>query len=149
MHDPLFLRNVALVFFFAFAMLWVAVPLGLTLGLPPLLVAVIAVPCSITGAALVIWLIRPFSDFVHKHLSERDRRGRVKLIFRVWRRSGIPGLGVLGPLLVGPPLTIAVGMLLGALPKRLIAWTSLGIVIWTSFMLGLWYFGREWFKFIT
>jgi len=135
--------EIATVVFFSFGMLWVAVPMGLIFGLHPLLVAAIAIPCSIAGASIVILIVNPLRNWVRRHYSERNRRGQVRTIFKVWRRFGIPGLGILGPLLVGPPPTVAIGLLLGADTRSLILWTSAGIVTWTAFMEILWWLGRD------
>jgi len=143
--DATHIGNLALVAMTALGMLWVAVPLGLTLGLPTWLVALICIPCSVFGASLVILLIHPFRGFVRRHFSERNRRGQVRYIFRIWRRTGLPGLGVLGPLLAGPPPTMAIGLLLGAPPARLLAWTAFGISVWTGFMIGAWILCRDLF----
>ena len=143
--DTTQIRDIALVATAALGMLWVAVPMGLTLGMPTWLVAVICIPCSIIGSALVIPLVLPFHKFLRRHFSERNRRGQVRYIIRVWRKSGIPGLGLLGPLLAGPPPTMAVGLLLGAPPLRMLTWTGFGISIWTGVMVGSWILARDLF----
>lgn len=145
MFESVELPSLLLLILLGIGMLWVAVPMGLTMGVPPWLVAALVIPASIAGAALMIWLVSPLREFVRKRYPERNRRGRTRLIFRVWRRSGLPGLGILGPLLVGPPPTMALGVILGASAKRLLLWTSLGIIVWTSFMELLWLFGHDWF----
>jgi hypothetical protein len=145
MPDAVSYVDIALMAFFALTMLWVAVPLGFGLGVPPLAVALIVIPCSIFGATLVIWIVAPLRGIVRRRYSERNRRGEIRYIFRIWRKCGLPGVGILGPLLVGPPPTMAIGLLLGSNPRRLLAWTSLGIVLWTGFMELVWWLGRDMF----
>jgi len=144
--DSAHIHGLLVLAFFSLGMLWVAVPMGLAMGLNPFMVACIAVPCSILGAACVIVLIRPLRDWVRKRYSERNKRGHLRLIFRVWRKAGLPGIGLLGPLLVGPPPTMAVGLLMGAKPAKLLAWTSAGILLWTTFMEVSFFFGKTWFS---
>lgn len=142
--DTLHAHNLLILAAFSLGMLWVAVPMGLAMGLNPLLVACVSIPCSILGASCMIWLIRPLREWVRKRYSERNKRGHLRLIFRIWRKAGLPGLGILGPLVVGPPPTMAVGLLLGANPAKLLAWTSAGILLWTTFMELSFFFGKSW-----
>jgi hypothetical protein len=63
---------------------------------------------------------------------QKEKKGKQGLIDRVWQRYGVIGLGLLAPLLTGAPLGIALGLTLGASSGRLLFWTSVGIVLWST-----------------
>ena len=75
------------------------------------------------GERLRTWLVR-------RH-GRKEQKGQRGLIYRVWHRYGVIGLGLLAPLLVGGPLGAALGLALGAPAGRLLLWMSLGIVLWS------------------
>lgn len=121
------------VFALSIVELWAAVPAGLALGLPPALVwlatATGAVSCIIVvvfaGDRLRTWLVKRFGH------GRRAEGGRLRSI---WERYGVVGWGLLGPLVLGAPLSAAVGVGLGAPRGRLAIWLSAGVVLWTTIL---------------
>ena len=109
--------------------LWAAIPAGTALGLPPLLNGIASALGAVIGALLIIvagdrlrsWLLK-------KREKTHSRESR---IYKIWDKYGVIGLGLLSPLLTGAPLGAAIGISLGAPPKRLFFWMSIGIVVWT------------------
>ena len=109
--------------------LWAAIPAGTALNLHPLLNGLASGLGAILGAVLVIVLGDRLRNWLlKKRQKKQDPNSR---IYRIWQKYGIIGLGLLSPLLTGAPLGAAIGISLGASPKRLILWMSIGIVLWT------------------
>ncbi len=109
--------------------LWAAIPAGTALKLHPLLNGLAAGLGAIIGALLVIILGDRLRNWLLKK-KEKEQKNR-GWIYRIWEKYGVIGLGILSPLITGALLGAAIGISLGASPKRLILWTSVGIVIWT------------------
>jgi len=125
--------------------LWVAIPTGTALSLHPLLNGIASALGAIVGAVLVIF----FGDRLRKWLlkkkekEEGESKGR---IYRIWEKYGVIGLGMVSPLITGAPLGAAIGISLGASPRRLIIWMSIGIVIWTILLTTISTFGFAGFQ---
>src|SRR5436190_20823942 len=110
--------------------IWFAVPAGLALGVPPLalwlatvagaLVSVSVV--AFAGDALRAWLVRRRGG---KVLSGQGR------LYDIWVRYGVVGWGLASPLVFAPPMGTAIGLVLGAPRRRLLAWMLAGTVLWT------------------
>ncbi len=49
------------------------------------------------------------------------------MVTRLWNKYGIIGLGFLGTLSVGAPISIAVGVGLNANLKKLLTWCCIGV----------------------
>lgn len=128
--------------------LWGAIPIGTALDIHPVLNALASALGSIIGALLVIFLGDRLRNWIIKRRQKVDRDGQKKTgwIFRIWDRYGIIGLGMFSPLLTGAPLGAAIGISLGADPKRLLLWMSLGIIIWSIILTALSTYGFAGFK---
>lgn len=114
--------------------IWGAVPVGLALGLPPLLVWVLTILGSMAGVSAVAvageaaraWLVR------RRGASTTAGRGR---LYRIWVRYGVVGWGLVSPLVFAPAMGTAIGIALGAPRRRLIAWMGAGVIAWTSILV--------------
>lgn len=113
------------------AELWAAAPAGALMQLDPLLVCLVAAAGAISGGTVVILLgerVKAWLERRRKRETLEERRG---LLFRIWLRYGVAGWGLLAPLLVGSPLGAALGLVLGAPPRRLLPWLAAGSVLWS------------------
>ena len=111
--------------------LWAAIPAGLALQLHPVAVGITAAVGAILGVFVVVLLGERVRTWLVQRHGGQTEKGRNGLIYRVWRRYGVVGLGLLAPVLIGAPLGAALGVTLGVPPGRLLFWMSLGIVLWS------------------
>lgn len=111
--------------------LWAAIPAGLALGLPPLLVGAVSAFGSILSALGVILLGDRARSWILRKRGERGDSGKAGRAQRIWERYGVVGLGLLSPLLFGAPLGAAIGVSLGAGARDLMLWMGIGIVLWS------------------
>lgn len=127
--------------------LWAAIPAGIALDLHPLIIGAASALGAIIGALLAIL----FGDNLRKYLlkhgkNEKKGKGRIYII---WDRYGVIGLGLLSPLITGALLGAGIGISLGADPKRLIVWLSIGIVIWATILTTIGTLGAAGFHLLT
>jgi membrane protein YqaA with SNARE-associated domain len=113
------------------AELWAAAPAGVAMGLNPLLVCLVAAAGAVSGGTVVVLLGERVKAWLQKRKKREQLEEKRGLLFRVWRRYGVIGWGLLAPLLVGSPLGAAFGLLLGAQPRRLLPWLAVGSVLWS------------------
>lgn len=126
--------------------LWAAIPLGIALKLHPFLIGLASGMGAIIGAMLVILI----GDRLRNWLLKKKGAGQMRKgqIYKIWDKYGIIGLGMLSPLITGAPLGAAIGISLGASPKRLLFWISIGILFWTILLTIISTFGFAFFKTI-
>jgi hypothetical protein len=126
-----YIVNLITIYVTGFLELWLAVPLGFILKLPPSITAIISALGSVSSAVLVAlagdklrnrYLRWRYGDY------EKIKESR---IYRVWNRYGVVGLGLLSPLFFGAPLGIALGIVMGADRNKLLSWMTIGIIIWS------------------
>jgi len=113
--------------------LWAAVPAGVALGLPPILVWL----ATVAGAMLCIVIVVLAGERLRAWLVARFGHGRAHeggRLRSIWERYGVIGWGLLGPLVLGAPLAAALGVVLGAPKGRLLIWLGTGVVLWTTIL---------------
>lgn len=116
---------IALVSFYA------AVPAGIAMGLPTLLVWAATLAGALLGIAVIVLAGDTFRTWLVRRFGRGGARegGRLR---RVWDSYGVIGWGLLAPLLVGTGLAAAIGVALGAERRRLVLWLGAGAVLWTT-----------------
>ncbi len=114
------------------AELWAAAPAGAAMGLDPFPVFLVAAAGAVSGGAVVVLLGERVKAWLEKKREREKLEKRRGLLYRVWLRHGVAGWGLLAPLLVGSPLGAALGLVLGAPPRRLLPWLAAGSVLWSA-----------------
>ncbi|MFD1030432.1 small multi-drug export protein [Metaplanococcus flavidus] len=126
------------------------IPLGIVWGLSPFWVMLVAfVGNMVTVLALIIGFDR-FKIWYNKRQEakgkpENKKSERAK---RIWNKYGLPGLAMLGPILIGTHIAAFIGMTLGATKKTTTVWLTISIAVWTLAFgiltaLGFDFFTRE------
>ena len=126
------------------------IPLGIVSGLNPLWVVIIGfIGNMVTVMALIIgydrfrsWLAKRNEG---KEGKESKRSERAK---RIWNKYGLPGMLMLGPILIGTHIAAFIGMTLGASKKQTTIWSVISIALWAIVFgiltaLGFDFFVRE------
>lgn len=114
------------------AELWAAAPAGAAMGFDPLPVFAVAAAGAVSGGVVVVLLGERVKAWLEKKKEREKLEKRRGLLYRVWLRYGVIGWGLLAPLLVGSPLGAALGLALGAPPRRLLPWLCAGSVLWSA-----------------
>lgn len=112
----------------------VASVIGLVGGLHPL----VAAPAAAAGNFLSVLLVVYLGSGVRSAVVKRSARGggeppaRMKKFQRAFDRFGVPGVSLLGPLLLPTQFTAAALVTVGVSKGRVLAWQAAAIVLWTS-----------------
>lgn len=107
-----------------------AVPLGKALGLPLWLAALSAWLGYSTGAVVVAYGGAPLREWMLRRFKVQPQPEKPNAILRAWRRFGLPGLGLLAPVTVGPQLGALLAIVLGAPKARIVLAIALGAIPW-------------------
>ena len=124
--------KVLTIFALGVAELWAAAPAGVVMRLDPVMVCLVAALGAVSGGTVVILLGERVKAWLERKRKREKLEKRRGLLFRVWQRYGVIGWGLLAPLLVGSPLGAAFGLVLGAPPRRLLIWLSVGSLLWSA-----------------
>ncbi len=107
---------------------YAAIPAGFAFGLSPWVIGI----ASITGGLIGVFVAAFLGDTIRKLFNRNKAPKEVKpntgLIYRIWNKYGSIGLGFLGTITVGAPVSLAVGIGFKAPLQKLITWCCIGVV---------------------
>ncbi|RST61181.1 hypothetical protein D5F11_003790 [Siminovitchia terrae] len=119
--------------FVPFLEAFVAVPIGILLDLPFILVVLVGA----TANWLSVMVLIVFSSFTRSLFSEREKNNSDHFINRRFQKAkayfnkyGVPGIALLGPIIGTNHIGALVCIIAKANKKNIILWQTVSIVIW-------------------
>ena len=109
------------------------IPLGIVWGLSPFWVMVVA---FVGNLLTVLALILGFERFRVWYIKRQEEKGakpnkRSERAKSIWNKYGLPGVALLGPILLGTHVAAFIGMTLGATKTNTTVWLTISIGLWT------------------
>ncbi|MBL0357320.1 MAG: hypothetical protein IPP72_10745 [Chitinophagaceae bacterium] len=109
--------------------IYAAIPTGFLLGLSPWVIFFASVTGGLSGVFIAGFLGDKIRAFFHKKKVPGEATAKHPMIVHLWEKYGIIGLGFLGTMSVGAPISIAVGVGLNANLKKLLTWCCVGVIV--------------------
>jgi membrane protein YqaA with SNARE-associated domain len=107
--------------------IYAAIPAGFVFGLSPWLIFLASVTGGLAGVFVAAFLGERIRRFFDKNKT-KEAKPKTGLVYRIWNKYGIIGLGFLGTITVGAPVSLAVGIGFKAPLRKLITWCCIGII---------------------
>jgi len=108
--------------------IYAAIPAGFAFGLSAWIIFFASITGGLAGVFIAAFLGDKIRAFISKYKKKKEEKPRTSLVYRIWNKYGIIGLGFLGTITVGAPVSIAVGVGFNAPLKKLITWCCLGVI---------------------
>ena len=109
--------------------LYAAIPAGFAFHLSPWTIFCASGTGGLAGVFIATFLGDKIKAFIAKY--KKPKGGLIKtdtLAHRLWNKFGVVGLGLIGTVTVGAPVSIAVGIGLNAQIHKLIIWCCVGVI---------------------
>ncbi len=124
--------------------IYAAIPAGFAFGLSPWIIFFASLAGGLAGAVVAAFFGDKIRAFFHKKKpTKSEETKKHPVITRLWNKYGIVGLGVLGSITVGAPISIAVGTGLNVNLKKLLFWCCLGVLIRCCLFTVIGYYGLQ------
>lgn len=113
------------------------IPIGVGMGLEPLLVALVSFTGNFLPILLIVWLLNWFQTTAYyaRYKKRREEKLNAKNTpsrgQRVFQKYGLPGLAILGPLVTGIHLATVMALSLKAGKLSTTMWMGVSLIIWT------------------
>jgi membrane protein YqaA with SNARE-associated domain len=122
--------------------IYAAIPAGLAAGLSPWVIFFTCVVGGLLGVYVAAFLGHRIRRMLSKNkpVKEKPKTG---MIYRIWNKYGIIGLGLLGTITVGAPISIAVGVGFKAPIAKLVMWCCIGVIARCAIFTVLAWYGMK------
>jgi membrane protein YqaA with SNARE-associated domain len=109
--------------------IYAAIPAGFAFGLSPWAIFFASITGGLIGTFVAAFLGDRIRAFFHKNKPAKNTAEKKHpMMLRLWNKYGIIGLGFLGTMSVGAPISLAVGIGLNANIKKLVIWCCIGVI---------------------
>ncbi len=109
--------------------IYAAIPAGYAFGLSPVTIFFASVVGGLAGVFIAYFFGDKIRAFFHKKKKvEKTESQKHPMITRLWNKYGVVGLGFLGTITIGAPISIAVGAGLNVNLKKLLTWCCVGVI---------------------
>lgn len=125
--------------------IYAAIPAGFAFGLSPVIIFLSTITGGLAGVFIAAFLGDRIRSFISKYKKPKEVAPKTGLVYRIWNKYGIIGLGLLGTITVGAPVSIAVGVGFNAPLKKLITWCCIGVIARCLFFTFIGYHGAKLF----
>jgi membrane protein YqaA with SNARE-associated domain len=125
--------------------IYAAIPAGFAFGLSAWTIFFASVIGGLTGVFVATFLGDKIRSLFHKNKPVKETRSKHPMVHRLWNKYGVIGLGFLGTLTVGAPISIAAGVGLNANLKKLLTWCCIGVVTRCTLFTAVGYYGLKLF----
>jgi membrane protein YqaA with SNARE-associated domain len=108
--------------------IYAAIPAGFAFGLSPVTIGFASIIGGLAGVFVTAFLGDKLRHLFSKYKKKKEVKPKTGLVYRIWNKYGIIGLGFFGTMTVGAPASIAVGIAMNALLKKLLTWCCIGVI---------------------
>lgn len=127
----------------------VVIPVSIVAGMNPWLTGLMAFAGNLTTVYLVILFFDKFKQWRNrKKGGEGQQSKRSQRAVRLWNRYGLPGMSLLGPLLIGSHIAVFIAILFGAKKAGAMVWMTVSLAIWTIALTVASVYGFDLFKYV-
>jgi membrane protein YqaA with SNARE-associated domain len=124
--------------------IYAAIPAGFAFELSPLTIFFASLIGGWVGVFVAAFLGDKIKAFIARYRKKpKKEKPKEGLIYTIWEKYGVIGLGLLGTFTVGAPVSIAVGYSFNVSASRLITWCCIGVLARCAVFTTLGHYGMK------
>ncbi|RYF91886.1 MAG: hypothetical protein EOO03_00245 [Chitinophagaceae bacterium] len=124
---------------------YAAIPAGFAFGLHPSTIFTASTLGGLVGVFVAAFLGDKIRAFFNRNKAPKEPKPQTGLVYRIWNKYGIIGLGFLGTMTVGAPISLAVGVGFNAPLKKLVTWCCVGVLVRCAIFTSIGHYGLKLF----
>ena len=124
---------------------YAAIPAGFAFGLHPGTIFSASALGGLAGVFIAAFLGDRIRKFFTRNKKVKEEKPKTGLIYRIWEKYGVIGLGFLGTMTVGAPVSLAVGVGFNVPLKKLVTWCCIGVLVRCSLFTVIGHYGMKLF----
>ena len=108
---------------------YAAIPAGFAFKLSPIVIFLASTTGGLLGVFAAAYLGGMIQRMVSKYRKEKkEEKPKSKFVLKIWDKYGLIGLGVIGTMTVGGPISIGVGVGFNVPLNKLVFWCCMGVI---------------------
>lgn len=108
---------------------YAAIPAGFAFALSPLIIFLSSTTGGLIGVFVAAYLGSLIQRLVGKYRkTPKKEKPKSGFVLKIWEKYGVIGLGVIGTMTVGGPISIGVGVGFNVPVNKLVFWCCIGVV---------------------
>ena len=123
--------------------IYAAIPAGFAFGLHPGAIFGSTVIGGLVGVFVAAFLGDKIRAFISRYKKVKEEKPKEGLIYRIWDKYGVIGVGFLGTMTVGAPVSLAVGVGFNVPLKKLVTWCCIGVLVRCALFTTIGHFGMK------
>ena len=124
---------------------YAAIPAGFAMGLHPGTIFTASTVGGLAGVFVAAFLGNSIRKFFTRNKKVKEEKPKTGLVYRIWNKYGVIGLGFLGTMTVGAPVSLAVGVGFNVPLKKLITWCCVGVLVRCALFTTIGHYGMKLF----
>lgn len=110
----------------------IVIPFAIFAGMPAVQVTIVALIGNLLTVYVIIVFIEQIKKWRKKRKTNNDEKEnqRSQRAERIWKKYGLPGLAIIGPLIVGSHITALMSLTLGGTKQGVASWLTFSLVGW-------------------
>lgn len=120
-----------LIFFTGMLGIWKAVPLGIILKANPVMIWLLTSAGASASIVILYFFGNRIRGYIQKRRAGKGKNKKETRAKKILDKYGAPGLGLIGCLVIGPNMTIILGLVLVKSGQKLFWWTLIGVFVWS------------------
>ncbi len=125
--------------------IYAAIPTGFAMGLNAWTIFFASLAGGIVGLFIAAFLGDKIRKWISTYRKPKIEKPKTGLVYKIWNKYGIVGLGFFGTFTVGAPVSLAVGVGFNTPLIKLVPWCCLGVFARCAIYTALGHYGMKLF----
>ncbi len=125
--------------------IYAAIPAGFAFKLSPLVIFLASAIGGLVGVFVAAYLGDIIKNWLSKFRKPKPAKSEPGFVLKIWEKYGVIGLGLLGTMTVGAPISIGVGVGFNVPTNKMVFWCCLGVLIRCALFTSIGHFSLKLF----
>lgn len=125
--------------------IYAAIPAGFAFKLSPLVIFLASAIGGLVGVFVAAYLGDIIKNWLSKFRKPKPAKSEPGFVLKIWEKYGVIGLGLLGTMTVGAPISIGVGVGFNVPTNKMVFWCCLGVLIRCALFTAIGHFSLKLF----
>ena len=125
--------------------IYAAIPAGFAFGLSPIMIFLASLVGGLLGVFVAAYLGDKIKSWVNQFRKNKVEKIKKEpgFVLKIWEKYGVIGLGLLGTMTVGAPISIGIGVGFNVPTNKMVFWCSLGVLFRCAIFTAIGYFSIQ------